>query len=243
MRMLLRLILATLLLASINSCSDDHDDEPELECDQYYLDTYSGTQVFYYADNKVSEYVFEGDTIVHFTYNASGKLEWMLTQHGYKEHYVYDEANRLGYVIKYFTDSSPDSLALEYNGDDLISQITYYTFDNVMRTEQYSYTGSNATEVIIHNMGFDPGTFRFEYDNNPVPWPHETLPFNYVFQDGSLGENNVTKQIVITADGEEYATKYSYRYNSDGYPMRLVRASQTFTYTYRCTPRLRGTLE
>lgn len=129
MRVLLRLIFGTLLLTAVNSCSDDTSNEPGLECDQYYLDTFSDTQVFYYPDNKVSEYVFEEDTLVRFTYNASGKLEWLSTPSGYKEHFGYNEANRLEYVVRHLTDSAPDSLALEYNENGLISQITRYTFD------------------------------------------------------------------------------------------------------------------
>ena len=240
MKVLYKLTLCAALLLATNSCSDDQKDESEQQCDQYYLDTTNGTQVFYYANNKVSEYVFEEDTIAHFTYNANGKLEWLLTPHGYKEHYVYDENGRLDHKMKFFVNSSPDSLVMEYDENDRISQITYYNFDFIKRTEYYTYTGQNATEVVMHNTGFNPGIFRFEYDTNPVPWPQETLPFIYMFQDGSLGVNNVTKQTIITADDEEYVTKYAYRYNAAGYPVESRIGGQKFVYTYRCTPRLRG---
>jgi hypothetical protein len=248
--MKLKHLFQVFLCLVVLSCSEA--DEPEIACDNYFLNQIDETNAHYNTDGLISEYIFETDTIAKFGYNSNKLLAYRKTGE-FHVYYHYDGANKLKYLLEYDDGIFRDSISFEYNPAGLISTMKYYTYLNftltVTKKREFEYTGKNSTTVRSYTLDNDnlPNlklrvTTLYEFDNKKLAFPPETWPFFYVFDNGVISENNVTKQITTVVGQPEGETIYSYKYNNAGYPTQLKignRVAQEYSYT--CEPRLRGT--
>lgn len=244
-RFLLNMLIALFTL----SCSESEDQETK--CETYFLSLIGTLEAHYNSHGLISEYISGSDTIAKFEYNADKQLASRETG-ALHVYYYYDETKRLEYIIEYDGEEFRDSITFIFDSQNLITSIKYHTYVNFELTPtriiEYEYIGKNSNKARIYLLDNDnipnlklSSTVLYEFDTKKIPFPKETWPFYYVSDNGSISENNVIKQTLKRDGFPDTETTYTYKYNSDGYPIQMESILPTIHYSYSCEPKLRGT--
>ncbi|WP_298237996.1 hypothetical protein [uncultured Algibacter sp.] len=250
--MKLKLILLSVLLISVLSCSSDSNDNP----DSQVLDDVLVKQIVY-AKGTSDEYINT------FNYD-SNKLTSVDYGDGYKNVYTYDGNNNLIKDDYYEENILTASIVLEYNSQNVLTKSTeiFYPnsglddrqYENIFTynpegtitkvvyidyfdsnagfelawTETISYSSNNIIEI-AHDDGFTE-TYTYDNENNAFQNIHTVEILNLLSENefGSLIFGNTNNVISFTEDdnsaGDNYNDTYEYTYNNQGFPI-------TGTYT------------
>ncbi|GEM_PF-2113658 len=218
-------ILFSMLLLSIISCSDDKKKSKEdynhfliseitrISDEKEYKENYS------YKENKIldcdgsKKYYYQADKITKIELINSNNEIIKTIEYKYLNNRVdYYTTVEYGMVFK-------TKYTYEENGDVLYDTFQLYESGEEEELDNYgTYTFKNGNLIKLEEFldGTETVT-EYEYDNQKNPWKN-VLGLNLLL-DQKPSVNNVVKEKFNEIDGYSGNTTYSYKYNSDGYPV------------------------
>lgn len=261
-RLIGKMILAVLIMASVTACSDgdDDDDNPNTgnqseklikkiteDYGSYYQLAYSGKKL-----SSFKYYDWEGDLETNITFSYSGNTATMSERYDEYEYKVNFKLNDKGYITSISDAGGYIDGSCTYNSDGYITKLTsseddgdYYSSN----TTVFTYANGNRTKAVETSIDEEDEytetriyTYN-EYENKSMLNFVGYDEFDYFLYTttGFLGKapKNLVSKVEITTDNyweEDRTYYYTYELDEEGYVTKIhereVSSGWDYTETY-----------